>query len=350
MAERPEREDAIDLSVTVVMGYTGQTNISAPVIGDEFDHLVAAIGAKHNIELIIVDKAWPSRSKRVVRALEPMLANVRYIPPRPTFLTSRGYFGVSSAMNSGGVCSRGEILMFVGDFLNLQSTILDQVCNAYYEENKLLHPVIQSQAAAVNTEKEQIFSGHNSGIKVVGRRHFEQTWGWEEYFDGAYGEDDVEWQQRLDVLISQENVFKRVRRLGIDFHRSYHENGVMPVPFRPLWEHPVPHKRVDLRCNRVFYQAVVYPRLQNGQFVGNQPLTPDELEALRTAKCTDHCEICNRADRKKQIRSYAMQDLPNIPILMRVMEQTIGHRHGVLDPWSGYQLNWDAEFEEELRV
>jgi hypothetical protein len=350
VADRPEREDAIDLSIIVIMGYQGQTNLSAPVVGDEFEHLAEVANTKHNVELIIVDKAWPYRSKRVIRTLESMLARVRYIPPRPTLLTSRGYFGVSSAMNSGGVCSQGQLLMFVGDFMRLQSGILDEVCDAFYEEDKLLHPVIQSISESLNVEKEQIFSGHNSGIKVCARHHFEKTWGWEEYFDGAYGEDDVEWQQRLDLLNNEEGVFKRVRRLGIDFHRSYHENGVMPIPFRPLWDQPVEHKRVSLRCNRVFYQSVVYPRLDRGEYRGNQVVTPEELAVLRAAKCSDHCEICNREDRSKQLRSYAMQDLPNIPLLMSVMERTVGHRSGVLDPWNGHQLNWDAEFEEELRV
>jgi hypothetical protein len=79
-------------------------------------------------------------------------------------------------------------------------------------------------------------------------------------------------------------------------------------------------------------------------------MSVEELEALKAAHCSTCCELCVRADRGKQLRSYGLQDLPNIPLLMKVMGKTLGQRHGVLDPWNGHQLNWDAEFSEELRV
>ena len=347
MPERPEKEDAIHMSVIVAMGYTGQTNVGHPASGDEFDHLRGVADAKSNIEIVIVDRAWPNRVKRVAHALEPMLARVRYIPPRPTILMKRGYFCVSSTMNSGAVASRGELLMFVGDFLRLNGAVLDEIVKFYYDKGQLLHPVLQSSAHKVDYE-EQIFCGHNSGIKVCTKKQFEATCGWEEAFDGTYGEEDVEFQQRLDLLTEHDGLV-RVRRRGIDLQRSFHINGTTPVRFVPLWTEPVKHGGTNLRCNSAFNHHIVAARIANKDPVGNKPITLEEIERLKTL-CSPSCKRCARADRAKQIVSYSMQDFPNIPAMLKSFAVMLGQRHGVIDPWSGLQYEWDTAFLEEMDV
>lgn len=353
------------VSVIVALGYVFQcaddvhdelgndTGKSGRVTGgDEFDHMSPLSDLDDDTELIIVDRAWPYRWDRVCVALRSMLNRVRYIKPKPSELISRGFRAASSMRNSGAICATGDVFVFADDFCRLEAKSIKKIKEHYIKDNILVHPVITPSES-----KTEIFGGHNPGVYVCTREQFEILRGFEENFDGAYGEEDTDFQERLDLLLRQSEdgrYPKRARVTGVTFPHTFHKNGVFPaigfLATKPgniwaPWEFPsdlhMDLWRNKLRCNSVMYRAVYEPEIRAGTRIsGNLAIGPDglEIDLLKKSKCSEACNRCNASDREEQIKSYCSFH-PDQRILVKMQKATsvLCGQYGKLDPWTEVQ-------------
>jgi hypothetical protein len=327
------------LSIIVSMGFINQKNLGDESLGDEFDHMAAVADAQADIELIIVDRAWPTRWPRVQEALASMLDRVLYVAPRRTELMRRGYRAVSSMRNSGAACSNGEVLAFVDDYILLEPKAAEAVCSVWEQKQRLLSPVY-NPSTEPEGEGLHVFSGHNPGVYVCSRADFVALNGFDENYDGAYGEEDTDFEDRLDRLLwlrGSEGAL-RLRKRGVLFHRTHHENNRHPEDVDRPW--PCEHEPSYLRCNRCYFQAVSFRRKEANMVSTNTPLDSKEVERLREHKCCATCGVCRREDRDLQIDSYDRF----------VADRRVGdyvsadgkREAGAYDPWSDdVTMPWD---------
>jgi hypothetical protein len=326
------------LSIIVAMGFPNQESL-VPERGDEFDHMAPAIDADADFELVIVDRAWPTRWPRVQAALEGVLERVMYVAPRRTELLRRGYRAVSSMRNSGAACSNGEVLVFVDDYMHLDPRAIEAMCETWRREQRLLSPVYMEEMQPPG-EGLQIFSGHNPGVYVCSREDFIALNGYDENYDGSYGEEDTDFEDRLDRLLwlRAANDALRVRQRGIFFRRTDHGHNAFPEAMDKPWDYET--DPTYLRCNRCYFQAVSFPRKEANRTAANIPLTTDEITRLREHACSDTCGVCRREDRDTQIASYD-RFAPDGLSGERVKVE--GHReYGMYDPWSAdVTMPWD---------
>jgi len=287
------------LSIIVTMGFDNQVNLGAPEIGDEFDHMAMAADADADFELVIVDRAWPNRWGRVQEALGSMLHRVHYIPPKPCELVDRGYRAVNSMRNSGAMCSRGEVLLYVDDYFQLDARSIERVCEVFEAERKLLCPVyMENFGPGPDVEGLSEFSGHNPGIYMCTRDQFCELGGYDENFDGAYGEADTDFQNRLDRMMWLRQKGLRFREHGVQFLYTKHANNELPEERRAPWGEPS-RSPSYLRCNRAFFRIVSTKRLETNDVVGNRIVSDEEIQRLRDEKCQDDCSICNRGGQRR---------------------------------------------------
>jgi len=353
------------VSVIVVLGYVFQRaddvydefgrdtgKFGRITNGDEFDHMSPLCELDDDTELIIVDRAWPYRWDRVCVALRPMIDRVRYIKPKQSELIDRGFRAASTMRNAGAICATGDIFIFVDDFCRLEADAIRQIKQYYTKDNLLVHPVITPSES-----RTEVFGGHNPGVYMCTREQFEILRGFEENFDGSYGEEDTDFQERLDLLLRQNDEGrypKRARVLGVVFPHTFHRNGVFPASgflvtkpgnIWPPWEFPQDF-HIDLwhnkmRCNAVMYRAVYEPEIRSGTRVaGNIAIGGDAvaLDRLRNARCSDSCNRCNAADREEQISSYCrFHPDQRIVIRMQKAMSVLSGRYGKLDPWTEVQ-------------
>jgi hypothetical protein len=296
------------LSIIVTLGFVRQRNLSAPELGDEFDHIAALVGAKGGFELILVDRAWPERWFRVQEALGPLLDRVKYIPPKPSPIIDMGYRAVNVMRNSAAIVTAGDMLAFVDDFLYLDAASADRMIEYFEAHRRLLCPVISADLErAIPEGPPSVFSGHNPGVYACAREHFKMLGCFDENFDGTYGEADTEWQNRLDRLLDSKGYGLRLRERGVKFQRTEHANGDFPqaldYPFGDSGSIKDPQ---NLRCNRAYFHCISQHRLQHGQIDATRPLSDGELERLKNHRCFEGCGVCNRGDRHQQLQSYRL--------------------------------------------
>lgn len=300
------------LSIIVSMGFVEQKNLfnladnSYGHEGDEFNHMAPLKDAKSDIELIIVDRAWPNRWDRAQEALGDLIeqGRVAYIPSKPSVLFDSGYRTCCVMRNSGAICSTGKLLAFVDDYIWLDPIATDRVCE-YFDETGggILCPVYMKEADLRTPEgPPSDFGGHNSGIYMCTREQFIEMNGWDENFDGAYAEEDTEFQNRLDRLLWLRRVGFRKRERGLIWPITKHANGIIPQKKVPLLE------KIDdggyLRCNKSYYDIVCHQRIDRNDIRGNVIPSDEDLLALLENKCTETCGICHRSDRESQVASY----------------------------------------------
>jgi hypothetical protein len=323
------------LSVIVAMGFVNQRNLERPELGDEFDHMAPLAQARSEVELVIVDRAWPSRWDRVKDTMGAMLDRVAYIPPKPSAIVDHGYRAASSMRNSGAIASRGNLLAFIDDFCLLDGGVADEVCRFFAETGKVLCPLFhESVAESIPDDQVQVFSGHSPAVYMCTRQDFVSLNGFDENFDGAYGEEDTEFQNRLDRLLwlRGQNEALRVRRKDLFWRRTWHENGQLPHPRREPWESG--RDSGYLRCNPAFFQKVCTPRIERNDTVGNKVPTDEEMQALAEHRCTDTCSLCNGSDRLQQLESYTGMFRVDEQVGLKVQATTeTPFVAGCNDPW-----------------
>jgi hypothetical protein len=343
------------MSIVACMGFVNQATSREgdPFLGDEFEHLAGFRDLSEDHQLVIVDRAWPRRWNRIcsVFGRGTALGAVRYIPPKPSEFVIRGFRAASAMRNSGAICASGDLLIFLDDFISIDAEVFDQVWRAYQTENVLLHPFLQridTDAPLISGE----FSDHNPGIYMATAEQFAGTGGFEENLDGAYGEEDTEWQMRLDMLIRVGNALDddlerermspiRVRREGLTLTQTPHENGRLPEKLDPPW--PIDGLTVDqrenlrnaLRCNKALFQHVLAPDIRSGTYDrGNQPLSGYQRQLLAETSCSPDCWICNRGDRAQQCSSYyTYQPKPDIGEMMADWKDLLEGQRGMINPW-----------------
>lgn len=295
-----------DLSIIVTMGYVNQKQVEHKERGDEIDHISLVAGASSDFEIIIVDRAWPTRWKKASVVLSPLIDRniLSYIPPKPSEHISHGYRACSAMRNSGGIIAKGKIVAFVDDHLLLDPVSTDEVCNHFQKTQRILCPVCSDEIdSRTPGGAPSDFSGHNGGIYMCSREDFITLNGCDENFDGAYGEADTEFEDRIDRQLYLHDGRYRQRKNGVKWLKSFHGNGKFPEKKIPFWKGP--EDKNYLRCNRAYAHSVCYPRIRKNIVKGNTVPTDAEMDALRGHNCTDgKCKLCNRGDREEQINSY----------------------------------------------
>lgn len=328
------------LSIIVSMGFIQQRNLLGLVdyavghSGDEFDHMAPLIGSNADFELIIVDRAWPDRWGMVKDSLGGLIEKEKlaYMPSKSSVLLDSGYRACCVMRNSGAICSTGDLLAFVDDYIWMDPAGVDRICEYYDETGGIICPVYSTEADFRTPEgPPSDFGGHNSGIYMCTREQFIELNGWDENFDGAYAEEDTEFQNRLDRLLWLRQAGFRKRERGLVWPITRHENGkIVQNKIRPF------ETKLDdggyLRCNKAYYDAVCHGRIDKSNTRGNTIPSDEEIKALAEYKCTERCSICNREDRSEQVASYQK---------LLVVDETIGKRtkannekySGKVNPW-----------------
>jgi len=340
------------ISIVVTMGFINQDNIEIPELGDEFDHFDGIWEADAPFELVIIDRAWPTRWSRMARIFNENAKleriqrtnhnfSIKYIPCKPSVFVDIGYRAVNAMRNTGAIVSSGDIIVFVDDFFVLTPESIEQIWEAYEKDGSLLCPVHRKEVGPPEDfEGDQEFSGHNPGIYMCTREQFIKLGGFNEHFDGGYGESDTEWQERLDRLLDTTEEYKlRTRRHGLIWRKTHHTNGMFPQKLQYPWPDQFPEIDLEsdpnnLRCNRAYYRLVVKPRIESGDLQTFRPLEKSDIEALKEGRCVDNCGLCGRADREHQVLTYW-----TMPADHRVVEQMYKFQENpdkdvsFFDPW-----------------
>jgi hypothetical protein len=333
---------AATLSVIVPIGFINQKNEERPERGDEFDHCAAIRSATQDVEIIIVDRAYPDRWDHVERAFDGKLGNVMYVPPKPSKVIGFGYRAASSMRNSGALVSTGSVLAFVDDFCWLDGAVADEVCKQYLETGDVLCPLFHdNQEPQIPQGKLQRFSGHSPAVYMCTREAFADINGFDENFDGAYGEEDTEFEVRLDryLWLRGQNNALRLRRRGLFWKRTWHKNGHLPGPRMVPWP-GIDKDNGYLRCNRGYFQAIAHARTERNDTKGNVVPTEEEINKLRHHRCLDTCGVCVRGDREHQLAAYTGLFRTDDTVGERMREPG-SRRYGGFDPWKD-ELEQDA--------
>lgn len=334
------------LSLIITMGFIHQDNTGDPLLGDEFDHLIGLVGAEAPFELIVVDRAWPRRWNRLSRVLGMSDVPLKYIRPKPSPFIDLGYRAVNVMRNSGAIVSEGDVLIFADDYFRMDGFSVDAIYQAWETNEDLLCPVHRPEYfPPMDHAGDQEFSGHNPGIYMSTREQFLKLGGFNENFDGAYGQADTEWQERLDRLLDTTDGYKlRKRRKGLMWRKTDHTNGIFPQPLQYPWFDRFPGIVTtpdNLRCNQAFYHLVVKPRIEAGVLDTTLPPTDREIETLRDNVCHAGCETCNRADRAYQAQSYrTMEGDHRVTYRMERFYKLVDQPLGRFDPWDGQRKRW----------
>lgn len=334
------------LSIIITMGFIHQDNTGMPMLGDEFDHLEGFQDTRVPLELIVVDRAWPRRWNRLLRVLGMSGVKLKYIRPKPSPFVDYGYRAVNVMRNSGAIVSEGAVLIFADDYFRINGGSLDDIHSAWEKRQELLCPVHREEYSPPwDHDGDQEFSGHNPGIYMCSRAQFLKLGGFNENFDGAYGQADTEWQERLDRLLDTTEVYKlRKRRRGLLWRKTDHTNGIFPQPLQYPWHEQFPDIVTtpdNLRCNQAFYHLVIKPRIEAGILDTTLPPTDQEIETLRDNVCSPGCETCNRKDREYQAQSYrTMSGDHQVPYRMRRFGKLENKPTGKFDYWDGRRKNW----------
>lgn len=348
-------------SITVILGYVGQKS-HEPEVPNEIAALKGLCDVEVPIELIIVDRAWPERWDLITDTLPGMLERVRYVPVRPTQYVEKGMFAVSGAMNSGAICSTGELLLSSGDFSVFTPKQIELMYRGWFDHGKLYAPVVDiSWGRFQIPTKIAPVTGLNVGPRLYSRNMLRMIGGWEEALDGSRGRDDETIDLSLDMVLRTMGL-ERWRHPELVIHKARHEGGQMPQVFIPPWSGT---EWKFLRCNLSFAQKVLAPRRARGEFRLNLKVTKDDIAAMR-----EPCDItklhevhgvhrsvleqsnqiicqCQRGDRPQQLDSYDGWIPPNFCNLQDRFLRRYGRSHGLLDPWPGLVLGMVDEFLKE---
>lgn len=334
------------LSVIVPMGFVGQfihdefgNDTHGP---DEFEHMAPLADTEEGVELIIIDRDWPNRWGRVQEVLGVLIdRNVLvYAPPKPGTMIESGYRACCTMRNSGAILSSGDILAFVDDYVSLEGRFVPEIIDHYERTGLVLCPVtLPSIDQATPEGPPSDFGGHNAGIYMCSREQFIELNGFDENLDGAYGEEDTEFQDRLDRLLWLRQKGYRQRRRGLIWERVEHTNGEFPQETKALWAGQTlmkgrKYKVGNLRCNKSYVQHVSYPRIQKeSHYRGNIPPTKEQLAAMRAEPCREDCPRCNDDDREQQLESYL--DVLKVDVDISAERAACpGPFCGKTDPWS----------------
>lgn len=335
------------ISLIITMGFIHQDNTGEPYKGDEFDHLEDIWEATVPLELIVVDRAWPRRWNRMAKVLGwNRDTGLKYIRPKPSPFVDYGYRAVNVMRNSGAIVSEGDVLIFADDYFKIDGVSLDAIWKAWEDDGVLLCPVHRGEyLPPMDHEGDQEFSGHNPGIYMSSYAQFLALGGFNENFDGAYGQADTEWQERLDRLLDTNESYKlRKRRRHLIWRKTDHTNGIFPQQFQYPWHDRFPEivtTQDNLRCNQAFYHLVIKPRIEAGILDTTLPPTDKEIETLRDNVCSEDCETCNREDRAYQAQSYrTMAGDHQVPYRMKKFGKMENKPTGKFDPWDGQRKKW----------
>lgn len=340
------------LSIIVPMGHKYQVNTELPELGDEFKHLTPALSCDVPVEIIIVDRYWPERWDFVRKAFEGEPGEfwrVHYIPPMPTELLNRNYHTLALSLNSGAIASKGELLLWVDDFFYMDADSLRAVWQYYTEDDILLYPVYKRFFMPQDDGLSE-FGGHNPGIRLCKRDHFVELNGFDENYDGAYGEEDTDFETRLDFLFARHGI-KRYRKKGVVLRKTEHDHRHPPVDVIPPWKFDRREDVHYLRCNQLYFKFIAYPRALKGELEANRVLTDGDIELLKSNVCSPNCTRCNASirDREHQMSSYKKY-LPHQKVGIWVRDCDVSERvEGCCNPWTEEEFMWCLEVNNDGR-
>lgn len=357
------------MSVVVILGFKteDQPTDEPNSIGDEFDHMAGLKRLERDWELIVVDRDYPSRLHRMVEVFGHD-GPWRYLPPRPNLWVKEGMWSVSSSMNSGAICSRGELLVMSGDYNVFVPEQFEFIYDGWFNERKLYQPVVDFIWGVYQIPKqEEPVVGLNVGPRVVTRIMFRLMNGWDEGYDGSKGMEDEDFDIRIDVLSRAGNgasgIGQRFRSPNLVMHKTKHSRGAPPNEYRPPWTHPVTPPWYRLRCNLAYMNRVVIPRMKdpNGYkgCMANRHVLDCEIESMRSgchhedlvvargvpadqrAERNRNICTCERPDREKQLQSYRGWIPTDVSWMMDAFEKMCSRGYesqGSICPW--YQIHF----------
>jgi hypothetical protein len=251
-------------------------------------------------------------------------------------MIENGYRACCAMRNTGAILSRGDILAFVDDYVWLEGRFVQEIIEHFERTGLVLCPVsLPSIDQATPDGPPSDFGGHNAGIYMCSREQFVELNGFDENLDGAYGEEDTEFQDRLDRLLWLRQKGYRQRRRGLIWERVEHTNGDFPQETKAMWARQTlmkgqKYKVGNLRCNKSYVQHVSYPRIQKeSHYRGNVPPTQDQLAAMRAEPCREDCPRCNDEDREQQLESYTGSLLVSLDIAAEMASYEGPHRGNV---------------------
>jgi len=322
------------LSVIVIIGYLDQPPTEESP-GDEIDHCKVFLDCDRPVELTIVDRAWPARQDKVYLTFES--ARVRYIPPRPTEWIERGMWAVSASMNSGAICSNGDLLMMSGDYNVFTPKQLQLIYDSWFDSARLYQPVLDYKKGVkqIPTKIESI-KGLNIGPRVLPRYMFGAVNGWDEWFDGTRGHEDEWFDMMLDVPCNRLLAPTRYRHPTLVVHKTLHAKGTPPQKYVPPWTKPNTPGWNRLRCNLAYGDHILKPQMHEGNFRGaNSVLDKYDLQEMRKPCHKPNCFACRRPDRDQQLDSYLTHQGPPAPMfeLMHRFQEHFKHTYGSFNPW-----------------
>jgi len=294
------------LSVIVPLGYIDQVSLFNKELGDEFGHAAGLTKAKKEVELILVDRAWPTRWDLARKALGDFVEKTMYIPPRPSNALRMSYRACGRMRNSGAIVSTGDIVVFVDDYIYVDGEVADK-CIVYYEDTgELLTPVYKPFPKNIkDCEKTLVKGGHNPGIYMAGRNHFVTLNGFDEAFSGCAWETDTDFEWRLDALLFRlagtRQGLRKIRRDCV-WPVTGHANGRYPEKERVSPWPGSNDRHTNIRCNKAYYNRISKPRRERGIYAALQP-SKEELARLWYG-CNPNCQLCFRKDRSEQVASY----------------------------------------------
>jgi hypothetical protein len=365
------------MSVVVILGFKTEDQVTTAhnPVGDEFDHMAGLARLERPFELIVVDRAWPDRQHRMEEVFGAR-CRWRYIPPRPSEWVKRGMWSVSCSMNSGAICSVGELLVMSGDFNVFKADQFAFIYDGWFKQRKLYQPVVDFIWGNFQIpEKEEPIVGLNVGPRVLTRAMFWLLNGWDETYDGTKGVEDEDFDVRTDALINHLVETGKLNRSGLRysgelrlrhpklvFHKTDHHRASPPHPYDPPWTDPVTPPWYRLRCNLAYMNRVVMPYIRSGQYKANMAVKPVNVEAMRQG-CGHEDLIqasripaerrhernrrictCGREDREQQLESYRAWVPPNVLGFMDRFERMFGNSYGSMNPWDMMTLAAVDEF------
>lgn len=355
------------MSIVVILGFRteDQKVTDENPIGDEFDHMAKLVRLERPWELIVVDRDYPNRVERMIDVFGRD-GPWRYLPPIQSEWVRRGMWAVSCSMNSGAICSNGELLVMSGDYNVFEKEQFEFIYDGWFKEGKLYQPVVDFIWGNFQIpKKEEPVVGLNVGPRVVTRTMFKLMNGWDEWYDGSKGVEDEDFDIRMDALIREGNgaagIGQRFRHPRLVMHKTKHQRGAPPNEYRPMWTHPVTPPWYRLRCNLAYMNRVAVPRTERRD-VGYEAckaslhVSDEEIEKIREgchhedlvvasgvplgqrAERNRNICACNRPDREKQLRSYSGWIPTNISWMMDAFEWMLRNKSyivsGQIDPWS----------------
>lgn len=291
-----------------------------------------------DFELIVVDHFFEERKHSFDHLKLPF--DWKYIPPKPSPWHDLEAPTICSDRNSGVILSRGEIIIVLDDCtFPVHAEAFEQIWNFWNEKSILLRPVMDVHRNDFipmrivednlnNWIKEQEtkcnlleVSGQRGGVFIFPAYVYEKINGFDERFDGDFGCEDLDFNNRVDAFGTKRFVLKegqcRFLRMShtheIQRYYGYICNEAYAQwSYRRIWEHRE-------------HKAGV-------KFLDSSDL--EGIESMCSLKTCPKFNGCDKEERPPGLEYYEkFQPVFNLAEKRKKMTERYGNVNGVMEPW-----------------